>query len=261
MTDRFLEGRTAWVTDGVTALGHSIVLALADAGANVAVSSFVSPDRALRLLPADAPPNVAQELRDRGTASFESELDLRTGVDVDRFYHAAVATLGPVDILVNSASVRAREDMHGHRTDVWNAVLDVNLHGSYRTIKRCMASMLERRFGRIINIASPAANVGYVGHSAYCASMSALMGLTRCVALEGAEFGLTCNAVHPGWLETGTASKTLRHVDLEVMPQRRFIPPKEVASLVVFLCRHEALGITGEALSVTGGAVPVAEPG
>ena len=83
-----------------------------------------------------------------------------------------------------------------------DAVLDINLNGCYRTIKRCFPGMIERRWGRIINIASTAAEVGCPRYSAYCASKSALLGLTRCVALEGAEHGVTCNAINPGSVGT-----------------------------------------------------------
>jgi 3-hydroxybutyrate dehydrogenase len=261
MSDRFLAGRIAWVTDGVGALGRAIALALAEAGASVAFGAVPSPKEAAggaARAPGERPEPVADALRGRGGAFFHSALDLRNDGDVDRFHRAAVDALGPVDVLVNSAAVSAREEMIGHRNEVWSAVLDVNLHGSYRTVKRCMGSMVERRFGRIVNIASPAAETGYPAHSAYCASMSALLGLTRCVALEGAEHGVTCNVVQPGWLDTAAAAAP-RQADLEVMPERRLIPPEEVASFVLFLCCDEALGLTGEAVAVTGGTLHVTE--
>jgi 3-hydroxybutyrate dehydrogenase len=260
MSDRFLAGRNAWVTDGVGALGRAIALALAEAGASVAFGAVPSPEGAAdgpARAPGERPEAVADALRGRGVAFFYSALDLRNDGDVDRFHRAAVDALGPVDVLVNCAAVSVREEMIGHRNEVWSAVLDVNLHGSYRTVKRCMGSMVERRFGRIVNIASPAAEIGYPAHSAYCASMSALLGLTRCVALEGAEHGVTCNVVQPGWLTAAAAAPRQAH--LEAMPERRLIPPEEVASFVLFLCRDETLGLTGEAVAVTGGTLHVTE--
>jgi NAD(P)-dependent dehydrogenase (short-subunit alcohol dehydrogenase family) len=131
--------------------------------------------------------------------------------------------------------------------------------------------MIERRWGRIVNIASTAADVGWPRYSAYCASKSALLGLTRCVALEGAEHGVTCNALNPGSVGTemmrlgslrriaqGDQGATVEQdwaAIAAAMPQRRLIPAAEIAAAAVFLCRDEALGITGEAITVSGGAL------
>jgi NAD(P)-dependent dehydrogenase (short-subunit alcohol dehydrogenase family) len=90
--------------------------------------------------------------------------------------------------------------MVGHPDDYWFRTMDVNLNGPYRTIKACLPAMIERKWGRIVNLASTAANVGADDHAAYCASKSGLLGLTRCVALEGAPHGVTCNAINPGFV-------------------------------------------------------------
>ena len=145
---------------------------------------------------------AADTIRASGVKCFARDLDLRDEVTVDAFHAEATAVLGAFDILINAAGVSAQEQMVGHHRETWAAVLDINLNGCYRTIRRMLASMVERRWGRIVNIASTAAEVGFPGHSAYCASKAALLGLTRCVALEGAEHGITCNAINPGSVGT-----------------------------------------------------------
>jgi len=158
-----------------------------------------------------------------------------------------------------------------HPDDIWHRMVDTNLTGPYRTIRRCFPGMVERRWGRIVNFASTAANVGYLRHSAYCASKSGLLGLTRCVALEGAPHGVTCNAVNPGWVATDSNySACLQEIAIaglditveeyrarvaEGLPQKRFLQPDEVGALVSFLCRDEARGINAEAINIAMGSL------
>jgi NAD(P)-dependent dehydrogenase (short-subunit alcohol dehydrogenase family) len=275
VSDRFLVGRSAWVTGGLTGMGRAIAQALADAGANVAVGSLLAGDALPQSAYAARPSAedldaIAESLRARGVTCFASGLDLRNDDEVDSFHRSAVKALGPIDILVNAAGLSAQEEMIGHSDETWDAVIDVNLNGPYRTTKRCMPDMIARRWGRIVNIASTAADVGYPRHSAYCASKSALLGLTRCVALEGAEHGITCNAINPGWVRTemmrlgserrvaqggpGRTPEENMAALAETMPQRRLIPAEEVAAFVVFLCSEEALGLTAEAITIAGGS-------
>jgi 3-hydroxybutyrate dehydrogenase len=276
VSDRFLLGRSAWVTGGVTGIGRAIALALADAGANVAIGSLLAggylPQAAYAARPTiGALDDTANAIRAHGVDCFASGLDLRVDEDVDRFHRAAAEALGPIDILVNAAGISAQEEMIGHSDETWGVVLDVNLNGAYRTTKRCMGSMIERGWGRIVNIASTAAEVGYPRHSAYCASKAALLGLTRCVALEGAEHRVTCNAINPGWVASemmrlgserrvaqggpGATPEENMAFLAETMPQKRLIPAEEVAAFVVFLSRDDALGLTGEAITVAGGSI------
>jgi NAD(P)-dependent dehydrogenase (short-subunit alcohol dehydrogenase family) len=161
--------------------------------------------------------------------------------------------------------------MIDHPDEIWHRMIDTNLNGPYRTIKRCFPGMVERKWGRIVNFASTAANVGYVRHSAYCAAKSGLLGLTRCVALEGAEHGVSCNAVNPGWVATDSNySACIQEIEIagldvsveeyrrrvaEGLPQKRFLSPDEVAALVAFLCRDEAFGITGEDITIAMGSL------
>ncbi|MEX2201647.1 MAG: SDR family oxidoreductase [Dongiaceae bacterium] len=276
MTERFLEGRTAWVTGGASGMGRAIALALARAGADVAIGSLLEggmvygaayttrPDR--RSLD-----DVARAIRSEKVRCFADNLDLRSNESIDAFHAAALRELSTIDILVNAAGVAAQEAIVGHNDDTWQNVLDVNLSGAYRTIKRCMGPMVERRWGRIVNIASTAANVGWPRHSAYCASKAGLLGLTRCVALEGAEHGVTCNAINPGSVgtelmrldilrqiethgQTGSVEENFARI-AAAMPQKRLIEPDEIAALAVYLCRDEAAALTMQDLTVSGGAL------
>ena len=276
MTERFLEGRTAWVTGGASGMGRAIALALARAGADVAIGSLLEggmvygaayttrPDR-------KALDDVAHAIRSEKVRCFADNLDVRSNESIDAFHETALRQLATIDILINAAGVAAQEAIVGHNDDTWQNVLDVNLSGAYRTIKRCMGPMMERRWGRIVNIASTAANVGWPRHSAYCASKAGLLGLTRCVALEGAEHGVTCNAINPGSVGTelmrldilrqieahgqaGSVAENFARI-AAAMPQKRLIEPDEIAALAVYLCRDEAAALTMQDLTVSGGAL------
>lgn len=276
MTERFLEGRTAWVTGGATGIGRAIAMDLARAGADIAIGSLLEGSALAERTYAARPSRktlegVAAAIRAKGVRCHADGLDVRVDASVDTFHETATSELAPIDILVNAAGVSAQEEMVGHSDETWHTVLDINLTGAYRTIRRCMGPMIERRWGRIVNIASTAANVGAPRYSAYCASKSALLGLTRCVALEGAEHGVTCNAINPGSVGTemmhlgsvrriaqGGEGASVEEDFARIaasMPQKRLIDPTEIAGLVVFLCRDEALGLTGEDLTVSGGAL------
>ena len=136
-------------------------------------------------------------------------------------------------------------------------------------IAACLPAMMERGWGRIVNIASTAANVGAPANPAYCASKAGLLGLTRCVALEGAARGVTCNAINPGYVRTGMMMSNVaqqaraRNLSAEQVmeeivasyPQKRVIEPEEIAALAVFLCSEGARGITSEDVTVAAGSL------
>jgi NAD(P)-dependent dehydrogenase (short-subunit alcohol dehydrogenase family) len=273
---RFLSGRTAWVTGGATGMGRAIALALAEAGADLALGSLPAgsslPEAAYAARPdLSAFSEIRQAIEGNGVRCLAAALDVREDGSVEDFHRSAVAALGTIDILVNAAGVSAQETMADHDDRTWSSVIDINLNGAYRTIKRCFPAMAQKGWGRIVNIASTAAVVGYPRHSAYCASKAALLGLTRCVALEGAASGITANAINPGSVGTemmrlgslrriaqGGQGATVEEnfaLIAAATPQKRLIPAEEVAALAVYLCRDEALGITGEALTISGGAL------
>lgn len=258
-------------------MGRATALRLAKAGADVAIGSLVQSQRSIVLkdqnvhTPDDASLETTQaEIEAMGVKCVALPLDVSSVESVTSFFDAAMIRFGKIDILINAAGTSARKLIADHPDDIWHRIIDVNLNGAYRTIKICFPGMTERRWGRIVNFASTAANVGYERHSAYCASKSGLLGLTRCVALEGAALGVSCNAVNPGYVATGSNYSASQqeiaiaglHVSVEEyrariaegLPQKRFLDPDEVAALVAFLCREEAFSINAEAINIAMGS-------
>jgi 3-hydroxybutyrate dehydrogenase len=271
-----LSGRSAIVTGGLTGQGLAIAHALAREGASVAVGSFVS-EIAGRSGDAAAYPDPAKiaqvrgGLEEHGGHVFAGHLDVRDSDVIEEFVAAAEAQCGPADILVNAAGTTAEQPVSGHSDDLWLKIIDTNLNGAFRMTRKLLPGMIARKWGRIINIGSTAATVGWKDNPAYCASKSGLLGLTRCVALEGAPHGVTCVMISPTWVETELMrrnveqvvaregkGRTLEDAMAEIAasnPQQRIIQPDEVAALAAFLCREEAKGITMENIQISGGAL------
>jgi len=257
-------------------MGRAMALAFASAGADVAIGSLLSEagggvDGEVAYLPGgEELESTRAEIVALGVRAFAQGLDVTADDSVEGFYAALRAALGEVDILANAAGITAEQTLCGHPDGLWERVIDVNLHGSYRTIRRCLPGMIERGWGRVINIASTAASVGAATSAAYCASKAGVVGLTRCVALEGAAHGVTCNAISPGWVETRFGNHWMHHI-AEVQeqrageayveearaanPQQRLIQPGEIGALACYLCRDEAVGMTMQDLVVSGGSL------
>jgi 3-hydroxybutyrate dehydrogenase len=271
-----LEGRSAVVTGGLTGQGFEIAKALAEAGAHVAVGSYVS-EASGRKGDAAAYPDPEQiasvraTLQAFGTRVFAGHLDVRDAEVIDGFLDATEKACGPADILINAAGTTAEQPVSGHSDELWLKIIDTNLNGAFRMIRKLLPVMMTRKWGRIINIGSTAASVGWKDNPAYCASKSGLLGLTRCVALEGAPHGVTCVMISPTWVETELMRRNVAQVVeregkgrtlAEAMadiasqnPQQRIIQPQEVATLAAFLCTDAAGGITMENIQITGGAL------
>ncbi len=264
-----LSGRSAVVTGGFSGMGFAIATALAKAGANVAVGSYVAPPDAARndaaYYPgADEIERVRAALAAHGTKTHAAHLDVRNSELTNRFFEEAEAAIGPSDILVNAAGTT-------HSDALWDKIVDTNLTGAFRATRAALPGMIARRWGRIVNIGSTAATVGWKDNPAYCASKAGLLGFTRCVALEGAPHGVTCVMISPTWVETelmrrnvaqvveregrGRSAKDLMDEFRKANPQGRMMQPEEIAALAVFLCSDLAKGITMENIRITGGAL------
>lgn len=257
--EKILQDRVAMVTGGTSGIGRAIALALAKAGANIAIGART----------ANANHSCLTEIEALGVKGLAISLDVTSTESVQNFYDSVIKAFGEIDILVNSAGITYLHTISGHPDDSWHQVIDVNLNGTYRTIKLCLPAMIERQWGRIINIASTAASVGEPTVAAYCTSKAAVVGLTRCVALEGAPHGVSCNAISPGWVETQLGKNAMKDFAeaegrnfveyfnevKQTNPQNRIIQPQEIGELAVFLCRDEALGITMQDLTISAGSL------
>jgi len=252
-------GRVALVTGGGRGIGRAIAIALARVGLRVGVAARSSRETE----------QVAGTIGAEGGDALALVCDVTDPGSVAGAFETASLRLGPVDVLVCNAGVA--ESAPFTRTDrgLWERMLAVNLTGTYLCMLRALPTMIERRHGRIINIASVAAKVGFAYTAAYCASKHGVLGLTRAVALEVADKGITVNAICPGWVDTDMTAESIRRIvtktgrspeearrSLEEMsPQKRLIRPEEVAAVAVLLAADDAAGITGQAINVDGGEV------
>ncbi len=277
MTERYLMGRSAMVTGGASGQGRAIALALAERGAHVGIGSYLASQGTL---PKDEdsyfPPRaeldaVCREIEVHGVKAVGCDLDVRRMESVEAFHGAAVAAFGRVDILVNVAGIAAEQPICGHSEALWLDIIDTNLSGYFRTTRLCLPGMIERKWGRIVNIASTAASVGAKDNPAYCASKAGILGLTRCVALEGAPHGVTCNAISPGFVNTRMLRSSVRRwlaaegsgrTEEEYIagiaagyPRKSIIEPEEIGGVAAFLCRDASSGINAQDITVAAGSL------
>ncbi len=255
--ERYLENRVAIITGGYSGIGKAIALALAERGASIAVGARRQPE------------SVIAEFEAASDRLFCGSLDVSSVDSVERFVGAVNEELGAVDILVNSAGISTHEYVCGHDEQSWLDVIDINLSGPFRMTRACLPQMIERKWGRIINIGSTAATTAVADHAAYCASKSGLLGLNRAVALEGAAHGVSSVVISPTWVQTEMMAQSMEtqarraghSVDDEIarivaeQPQQRLVQPAELGALAAFLCRDEALGITMEDIQLNAGAL------
>lgn len=196
-------------------------------------------------------------------------LDVQSRESVDAFVADVVAARGGVDILVNAAGVYEEAAVIDHPDRIWEDQIDINLSGTFRMIRAVMPHMKRAGWGRIVNLASLAAHNGMAGNAAYCASKAGLLGLGRCVSLEGAAHGITCVSISPTWVETEmlrrfidadmkATGQTLEQVRADYAksnPQNQLVQPSEVAELAAFLVSDAARALTMEDFQVNAGSL------
>jgi NAD(P)-dependent dehydrogenase (short-subunit alcohol dehydrogenase family) len=256
-----VEGKVVLVTGASGGIGRAIALAFASQGSRVSVTG-----RSQATLEA-----VAEEIRRLGAEALPRVCDVTQKAQVEGLKQKISSRFGPVQVLVNNAGIAPAAGFLEMQDSLWEEVIRVNLTGTYNCCKVFLAQMLASKSGRIINIASTVAKVAYSHISAYVTSKHAVLGLTRALAVETAKFGVTVNAVCPGYVDTALtrrnallmAQKRGKPLDdsLEILastsPQKRLIEPEEVAHLALMLASESAKGITGQAINVDGGAVMV----
>ena len=256
-----LEGKVILVTGAGSGIGRAIALAFAAQKSRVALTG-----RTQATLD-----GVAEEIRHTGAEALLRICDVTQKAQVEKLKQEISNRFGPVQVLVNNAGIAPAASFLEMQDSLWEEVMRVNLTGTYNCCKVFLPEMLALRWGRIINIASTVAKVAYSHISAYVTSKHAVLGLTRALAVETAKFGVTVNAVCPGYVDTALtrrnallmAEKRNKPLDdsLEILvstsPQKRLIEPDEVARLALVLASESTKGITGQAINIDGGAVMV----
>ena len=276
MNEQFLKGKIALVTGGFSGMGKAIAIKLAGAGANVVIGSLmntqaVKTEGEVSYLPGEQEKNEVQKsIENLGVQCLAMNLDVTSNNSVEQFCETTKQQFSNIHILVNAAGITAESTIVGHSDALWNKVIDVNLNGCYRTIKRILPIMIQQKWGRIINIASTAASVGAETSGVYCASKAGVVGLSRCIALEGARHNITCNSISPGWTNTNFGRdwmtdiaekqenrKGQEYIDAAKAdnPQKRLIEPEEIAEMALFLCRDKAIGVTMQDLTISAGSL------
>lgn len=234
--------RVAVVTGGTRGIGEAISVALRDQGFTVA-ATYV------------------------GNAARAAEFTERTGIQTfswdvadfdacDAGCKSVSEALGPIDVVVNNAGITRDGTLARMTWEDWRAVIDTNLGGCFNMAKACFPAMKERSWGRIVNIGSINGQAGQYGQVNYAAAKSGIHGFTKALAQEGAKFGVTVNAIAPGYVDTDMVAAVPQPVLDKIVariPVGRLGQAQEIARGVVFLCSEEAGFVTGSTLSINGG--------
>jgi 3-hydroxybutyrate dehydrogenase len=255
-----LKGKSALITGSTSGIGLGIAEALAAQGCNLVLNGF-------------GDPAVIQDLRARLARTYavavrHDPADMSNAGAIETMMVRSIGEFGAIDILVNNAGIQHVAPVDEFPVDKWNAIIAINLVAAFHTIRHALPAMKRRGWGRIVNIASAHALVASPFKSAYVAAKHGIAGLTKTVALEVAEQGITVNAVCPGYVLTPLVEKQIpdtakargiseeqvvKDVLLAAQPTKKFVGVAEVAALTLFLASDEAASITGAILPVDGG--------
>ena len=255
-----LQGKTALVTGSTSGIGLGIARALAAQGANVILNGFGDAAEIEALRAEIASKNRVQVRYDGADLSQQSQIEAMIG--------RALKEFGAIDVLVNNAGIQYVAPIEEFPVDKWNAILAINLSASFHAIRLALPAMKAKKWGRIINNASAHALVASPFKSAYVAAKHGIAGLTKTVALEVAEHGITMNAICPGYVWTPlvqkqipdtakarglTEQQVINDVLLHAQPTKKFVQIGEVAAFAAFLASDAAASITGAVLPIEGG--------
>ncbi len=255
-----LTGRSAIITGSTSGIGLGIAEALAKNGVNIMLNGFGDSDEIDGL--------QRRLARERDVRVEYHNGDMSKPHEIEDLVTVAETYFGSVDILVNNAGIQHVAPIDGFPPDKWDAIIAINLASAFHTTRLSMAAMKERGWGRIINVASAHGLVASPFKSAYVAAKHGIVGLTKTVALEAAQAGITCNAICPGYVMTPlvekqipdtamargiTEEEVVRDVLLAAQPTKEFVTVEQLGALAVFLCSDAAAQITGASIPVDGG--------
>lgn len=243
-----LDGKIALVTGGARGLGRADCLALAEAGARVVVADVNE----------TGAENTAEQARALGRDALAVKVDVRDRAQVAAMIQHIKQEMGSApDILVNNAATLDNTaQVQAMKDELWDRDIAVNLTGAYNVTKALWPELMAKKWGRVVSMASVAGTMGGFGQASYASTKAGLIGFTRTLALEGARYGITANAIVPGIIGTeafGQIPEPMRERMRARVAMRREGEPRDIATLVVFLASPEARYITGAAVPVTGG--------
>ncbi|MBA7601585.1 2-dehydro-3-deoxy-D-gluconate 5-dehydrogenase [subsurface metagenome] len=246
-----LSGKVAVVTGGRRGIGKAIALALAEAGADVALGDRVVDDGELNA--------VSEEVKKLGRRSLAVQADITQKADVDGLVQKTLAEFGTIDILVNNAAMNIRAPLLELNEDGWDKVIDTDLKGYYLCSQAVGKIMVGQKRGNIINIASTAAMYTAPEMGAYCIAKAGVVMLTRILAVELAQYNIRVNAVAPSLVKTKFSQplwsdpETLKQIESEI-PMGRLAEPSDIVGSVLFLASDASAYITGHTIVVDGGS-------
>jgi 3-hydroxybutyrate dehydrogenase len=255
-----LKGKVALVTGSTSGIGLSLARTFAQDGANVVINGFGDKDA------------IEKERsgieKDFGVKALYSGADMSKGAEIAQMVADAEAKLGSVDVLVNNAGIQFVSPIEEFPVEKWDQIIAINLSAAFHAIRAAVPGMKKRKWGRIINTASAHALVASPFKSAYVSAKHGIAGLTKTVALETATFGITANAICPGYVWTPlvekqipdtmaarglTREQVIKDVLLSAQPTKEFVTVEEIAGLALYLTSDLARSITGAILAIDGG--------
>lgn len=241
-----LKGKNALITGAAQGIGKSIALGMAGEGANICIAD----------INIESAESTAKEVASRGVKSTAVALDVSSQDSVSDAFALFTKEFGPVDVLVNNAGITKDNVLLRMKEEDWDAVLNINLKGSFLCCKEAIKIMSRQRSGKIISISSVVAFMGNPGQANYSSSKAGLIGLTKTIAKEYAGRGIRANAVAPGFIQTAMTdvlSDEVKDQMKSAIPLRQFGTPEDVTNAVIFLASPESDYITGQVIHVNGG--------